>query len=94
MPRNGFSALSGTAIQSISRRMKSSSSLALIGPPKITDAGMVAHRRRQRIVESRTAHVERMTELLERAADAARRGMFLVQDDQDRLAHDRRRKFR
>ena len=36
MPRNGFFSLSGTAIQSISRRMKSSSSLALIGPPKMT----------------------------------------------------------
>ena len=54
------------------------------------DAGVIGQRRRQRVVETRTAHVERMAELLERAADAAGRGMFLVQDDQDRLAHDRR----
>src|SRR3954451_6265186 len=36
MPRNGRCSRSGTAIQSISRRTKSSGSLALIGPPKMT----------------------------------------------------------
>ena len=36
IPRNGRCSRSGTAIQSISRRTKSSGSLALIGPPKIT----------------------------------------------------------
>ena len=35
-PRNGRCSRSGTEIQSISRRTKSSGSLALIGPPKIT----------------------------------------------------------
>ena len=54
-------------------------------------AGVVAHGRRQRIVIARTAHIERMAELLERAADTARRGMLLVQDDKDRLAHDARK---
>jgi hypothetical protein len=36
IPRNGRCSRSGTAIQSISRRTKSSGSLALIGPPKMT----------------------------------------------------------
>src|ERR1700728_1707492 len=36
IPRKGFCSLSGTEIQSISRRMYSSASLALIGPPKMT----------------------------------------------------------
>jgi hypothetical protein len=35
MPRKGLSSRSGTASQSISLRMKSSGSLALIGPPKM-----------------------------------------------------------
>src|SRR5262249_14803246 len=35
MPRNGFFSLSGTRSQSISRRMKSVVSFALIGPPKM-----------------------------------------------------------
>src|SRR5258707_816773 len=36
IPRNGRCSRSGTAIQSISRRMKSSGSFTLIGPPKMT----------------------------------------------------------
>src|SRR4026207_2273238 len=35
MPRKGLFSCSGTAIQSVSARMNSSQSLALIGPPKI-----------------------------------------------------------
>src|SRR5262245_757745 len=35
MPRNGFFSLSGTASQSISRRMKSVVSFALMGPPNV-----------------------------------------------------------
>jgi hypothetical protein len=35
VPRNGLFSLSGTRSQSISRRMKSSVSFALMGPPKM-----------------------------------------------------------
>ena len=51
-------------------------------------AGMFRHGRRQRIAEARPAHVERVAELAQRIADAAGRGVLLVQDDQDRLLHD------
>src|ERR1700683_5242726 len=51
--------------------------------------GVLRHGLRQRIVEARAAHVERVTELAQRIADAARGGMLLVQDDQNWLEHDR-----
>ena len=89
MPRNGLSSLSGTLIQSISRRMKSS---VVVGAHRAAEnhrAGMVAQARRQRIAEPRPAHVERVAELRQGTADTARRGMLLVQDDQYRLWHDR-----
>ena len=47
--------------------------------------GVFCHRRRQRIAEARPAHVEPVAELPQGIADAARGGMLLVQDDQDRL---------
>ena len=53
-------------------------------------AGMLGKRRRQRIAEPRPAHIERKTELLQGVADPARGRMLLVEDDQDRLSHDRR----
>ena len=46
MPRNGFFSLSGTPIQSISRRTISSSSLALCGPPKMTAPAVLFQRLR------------------------------------------------
>ncbi len=38
--------------------------------------GMIGHGRRQRIAEPRPAHVERIAELAQRVADAARRGVL------------------
>ncbi len=52
-------------------------------------AGMLRQARRQRIAEPRPAHVELVAELRQGTADTARRGMLLVQDDQNRLWHDR-----
>ena len=78
---------SGTPSQSISRRMKSSVSLALIGPPKMMAPACSVHGLRQRIAEPRTAHVERIAALAQRVADAPRRRSLLVHDDQDRLQH-------
>src|ERR1700727_750332 len=49
---------------------------------------MIGHGLRQRIAEPRPAHVEPVAELAQGIADAARRGMLLVQNDQDRLLHD------
>ena len=51
-------------------------------------AGMFRHGRRQGIVEARAAHIEPVAKVAQRIADAAGGGMFLVQDDQDRLLHD------
>jgi hypothetical protein len=48
---------------------------------------MLGHRLRQRLAETRPAHVERVSELLQGTANAAGRGVLLVQDDQDRLLH-------
>ena len=50
-------------------------------------AGMIVHRLRQRIAETRAADVERIAELGQRLADPAGRGMLLVQDEEDRLQH-------
>src|SRR5580704_1609083 len=49
---------------------------------------MIGHGLRQRIAEPRPAHVEPVAELAQGVADTARRGMLLVQNDQDRLLHD------
>src|ERR1700689_538986 len=49
---------------------------------------MIGHGLRQRIAEPRPAHVEPVAELTQGIADTARRGMLLVQNDQDRLLHD------
>src|SRR5579885_137391 len=49
--------------------------------------GMLVHGLRQRIAETRAADVERVAELGQDLADAARLGMFLMQDDEDRLEH-------
>jgi hypothetical protein len=48
---------------------------------------MLVHRLRQRIAEARAADVERIAELGQHLADPAGRGMFLVQDEKDRLQH-------
>ena len=50
-------------------------------------AGMLVHRLRQRIAETRAPDVERIAELAQHLADAAGRGMLLVQDEKDRLQH-------
>ncbi len=46
--------------------------------------GMRIQRLRKRIAEARAADVERVAERTQHVADAAGRGSFLVQDDQDR----------
>jgi len=48
---------------------------------------MTAHRIRQRIAEARASHVKFETEPAQLLPDAARAGMLLVKDDQDRLQH-------
>ena len=48
-------------------------------------AGVVRHRLRQRIAVARPADVEAMPALGDEAPDAARRRVFLVQDDEDRV---------
>ena len=48
-------------------------------------AGVAVHRFRQRIAEARPADVERIAEFGQHLADPAGRGMFLVQDEEDRL---------
>jgi hypothetical protein len=55
---------------------------------------MVCERGRQRIVEARAADIQRETELPERMADPARGRMLLVENDQDRLSHDRNNRRR
>ena len=50
-------------------------------------AGMLVHRLRQRIAETRPPDVERIAELGQHLADAAGRGMLLVQNEKDRLQH-------
>src|SRR5260221_11971386 len=50
--------------------------------------GMVVHCVRQRIAESRPADIERIPELRQRLAYAARRGVLLVQNEKDGLQHD------
>src|SRR5262249_13437434 len=46
--------------------------------------GMIAHSLRQRIAKARPAHVKPVPEPVQRVADSTGRGMFLVQNDQDR----------
>ena len=75
---------SGTAIQSISRRTKSSGSLALIGPPKMTAPAWPSSVSGKRIAKARTPDIQPVSERPQRIADAARRRGFLVQDDQHR----------
>ena len=68
--------------------MKSS---AIVGAHRAAEddgAGVFRHGRRQRILEARSAHIERIAEIAQRIADAAGRGVLSVQDDQDRLLHD------
>ena len=75
MPRNGLFSFSGTAIHSISRRMKS---VVVVGAHRAAEddgGGVLRHGLRQRIAEARPAHVERIAQLPQRVADAARRGM-------------------
>ena len=50
-------------------------------------AGMVVHRLRQRIAKTRAPNVERIAEFRQRLADAARRGMLLMQNEKDGLQH-------
>jgi hypothetical protein len=50
-------------------------------------ARVTRHGRRQRIAEARPADVELQTAALQRKADTTRRGVFLMQDDQDWKAH-------
>ena len=54
-------------------------------PAENDRAGVVRHRGRQRIAETRAADVERIAEARERGAGAAGSRMLLVQDQQDRL---------
>ena len=56
-------------------------------PAEDRGAGMIVHGLGQRIAKARAADVERKAELGQRLADAAGRGMLLVQDDEDRLQH-------
>ena len=92
MPRNGFFSASGTAIQSISRRTKSSVSLALMRAAEDDGAGMLVERLRQRIAVARPAHVERHAALASSAWPMPPgRRVLLVQHDQARpvMAHVR-----
>ena len=41
----------------------------------------------QRLAEPGPSHVKRVAELLQGVAEASRRGMLLVQNDQNRLLH-------
>ena len=50
-------------------------------------AGVAVHGVRQRIAEAGAADVERIAELGQHLADPAGLGVFLVQDDEDRLVH-------
>jgi hypothetical protein len=53
---------------------------------------MLRHGRRQRLAEPRPPHVKRVAELLQGVAEASRRGMLLVQNDQDRMLHESRQR--
>ncbi len=64
------------ASQSISRLMKSTSSLALCGPPNTTAPACSAMRLRQRIAHAGTADIERNAALAELLTDAPGRRMF------------------
>ena len=92
MPRKGLRSTSGTPIQSISRRIQASSSLALIGPPKITAPSCAAMVEGKGIAEARAADVELIAALLEQAPDAAGRRVLLVQNDEDLPRATRRSK--
>ncbi len=87
MPSKGLSSLSGTAIQSISRRMKSSVVVGAHGAAENDRSGVVAHGFRQGIAEARPAHVDTVSKLLQGMADPSGCGVLLVQNDQDRLWH-------
>ena len=50
-------------------------------------AGVVVHGFRQGVAEARPPHVQRIAEPCQHLADAAGRGMLLVQDEQDGLEH-------
>ena len=90
MPRNGAFSFSATPIQSISVRMNSSLSLALIGPPKITAPQWSPCVVGQRLAEARLADVEVIAVAHEPLADVAGIGILLVQHDQHRLLGLRR----
>jgi len=57
-------------------------------PAEHHDTAMFRQRLGQPFAERRTAHVKRIAARGQMMADAPRRGHFLVQDDQDRLARD------
>ena len=63
--------------------MKSSGSLALCGPPKITAPACSAIVVGQRIAEARAADVERIAAVAQRVTDAAGRRLLLMQDEQN-----------
>ena len=49
--------------------------------------GVLIHRLRQRIAKTRAPNVERVAEFRQRLADAARRGMLLMQNEKYGLQH-------
>ena len=81
MPRNGAFSLSVTPIHSVSVRMNSSLSLALIGPPNTTAPQWSAMVCGQRLAEARLADVEMIAVAHEPLADMARIGILLMQHD-------------
>src|SRR3569833_446501 len=62
-------------------------SAGALRPAEDHRAGVAVHRARKRIAEARAAHVERIAEPGQHLADAAGRGMLLVQDEKDGLEH-------
>ena len=83
-PGTAAAPCSGTAIQSISWRTKSSGSLALIGPPKMTAPAWPSSVSGSGVAKPRTPDIQMVPERPQHIADAARRRGFLVQDDQNR----------
>jgi GTP cyclohydrolase II len=61
--------------------------IGALRPAKNDRAGMVLQRRRQLAAKRRPADVERYAVLAQILADTAGRGIFLMQNDEDRQRH-------
>ena len=94
MPRNGLCSLKRDADPI---DLAADEIVRIVGAHRTAEddgAGVFRHGRRQRILEARAAHIERIAEIAQRIADAAGGGVLSMQDDQDRLLHDAGDSFR